>query len=224
MKKTILVCLSLITVFLFLAAGCKTVEEQGEASEEAIIGEAVKMDSGYILCAQKCKKGATSYKNCISTCTTNRKIGTTETSSNEFPALKPEVAALDGVKYDLAAGESFTLPVLDYKVTLSSITGSGNNKICNSIWEFPLWTTKPSGNDLGVIICTPVMIVVKNFPILDPNKCRYEIDVDSKINNPYEWAMLPYFNDAGQLVNPTSLADSFNAQKCKAIWDKIIKS
>lgn len=231
MRKTILMSLGLIAVFLFLIAGCKTVEETGEASEEAIIGEAVKMDSGYTFCAQKCKKGTASYKSCIAAC-----VSKGRKTSNEFPALKLEVSGLNGKAYDLAQGESFTLPVLDYKVTLSSKTSADDTNYCTYKWEFPLWSIKPSGENTinvgsanlpkfgggEVIICTPVMVYVKKS-LESISKCRFEISVDPKLNNPYEWALLPYFKD-GTLVTPTSLADSQAAKDCKPIWDKIIQS
>lgn len=231
MRKTILVCLSLIAVLLFLIAGCKTAEEQGEASEEAIVGEAFKaMESGYRLCAKSCVKGAASYKGCIAGCV-NKGV----TPSNDFPALKAEVSALNGIGYDLAVGESFTLPVLDYKVTLSKKEFADNTNYCTYKWEFPLWSIVPSGEETvnigtpnqiggagGVIICTPIMVYVK--PSLESvSKCRFEISVDPKLNNPYEWAMLPYFNE-GKLVKPASLTESKAAKDCKPIWDKIIKS
>ncbi len=235
MRKTILVSLSLIAVFLFLVAGCKTAEEQGDASEEALIGEAVKLaDSGYRLCAKSCVKGTASYKSCIAGCVNK---GTTPSNvSNEFPALKAEVSALNGMAYDLAQGESFTLSGLNYKVTLSSKTSADNTNYCTYKWENPLWSIKPSGENTvnvgsanqpyfgggEVIICTPVMIYVKKS-LESVSKCRFEISVDPKLNNPYEWAMLPYFEE-GKLVKPTSLAESKAAKDCKPIWDKIIQS
>ena len=231
MRKTILVSLSLIAVFLCLVAGCKTAEEQGEASEEALIGEAFKMaDSGYRLCAKGCTNKA-SYKSCISSCV-NKGV----TPSNEFPALKAEVSALNGAAYDLALGESFTLPVLDYKVTLSAKNSADNTNYCTYKWEFPLWSIVPSGeNTINVgsanqpnggggsgIICTPLTVYIKKS-LESVSKCRFEIIVDPKLNNPYEWAMLPYFEE-GKLVKPASLAESKAAKDCKPIWDKIIKS
>ncbi|GEM_PF-4307199 len=147
MRKTILVCLSLIAVFLFLVAGCKTAEEQGEASEDsedaALTGEARKTPSAKVLspvqCERKCKlmKTGNDLTDCIKKCNSPKPAVVTSefnlkvnTEMVYFPDMTLMVLNGEGSILDLANAciyiegpEGQTVP--DFKVRIKTLGDAG---------------------------------------------------------------------------------------------------
>lgn len=207
MRKTILVCLSLIAVLLFLIAGCKTAEEQGEASEDsedaALTGEARKTPSPQVVspvqCERKCKlmKTGNDLTACIKKCNSPKPVVVTSefnlkvnTDMIYLPDMALMVSNGEGSIIDLANAciyiegpEGQTVP--DFKVRIKTLGDAG----AYDIVDIPISGQKASKScvllapffDNGMVLKFPLAELSDDYIPL-----YFELDYDGVIKESNE--------------------------------------
>ncbi len=208
MRKTILVCLSLIAVLLFLIAGCKTVEEQKEVSEDsedaALAGEAIRKTATPQIvspaqCERKCKlmKTGNDLTACVKKCNSPKQVVAASelnlkvnTNMIYLPDMTLMVSNGEGSIVDLADAciyiegpEGQTVP--DFKVRIKTLGDSG----AYDIVDIPISGQKASKScvllapffDNGMLLKFPIAELSDDYIPL-----YFELDFDGVVKESNE--------------------------------------